>query len=71
MPSEVDGVLDQIAKGLPHTVDAEGYQQILTKAVNHLLPSLIRVKTCAMPSIVSETRGATSILRTIVGTKVR
>jgi hypothetical protein len=37
-PSEVGGALAQIANGLPRTPDAEGYQQILTKAVNHLLP---------------------------------
>jgi hypothetical protein len=30
MPSEVGGVLVQIANGLPRTPDAEGYQQVLT-----------------------------------------
>lgn len=71
MLSEVGGVLAQIAKGLPHTADAEGYLQILTHAANHLLPPLIRVRTCTMSSTVSETHGATSILQTIVNTKVR
>jgi hypothetical protein len=37
-PSEVGGVLAQIADGLPRTPDAEGYQQLLTRAANHLLP---------------------------------
>jgi hypothetical protein len=37
MPSEVGGVLAQIADGLPRTLDAEGYQGLLTRAANHLL----------------------------------
>jgi hypothetical protein len=37
-PSEVGGVLAQIAGGLPQTPDAEGYQWLLTRAANHLLP---------------------------------
>jgi hypothetical protein len=37
-PSEVGGVLAQIADGLPQTPDAEGYQRLLTQATNHLLP---------------------------------
>jgi hypothetical protein len=37
-PSEVEGVLAQIADGLPRTPDAEGYQRLLTQAANHLLP---------------------------------
>jgi hypothetical protein len=37
-PSEVGGVLAQIANGLPRTPDVEGYRQVLTKATNHLLP---------------------------------
>jgi hypothetical protein len=37
-PSEVDGVLTQIADGLPRTLDVEGYRQLLTRAANHLLP---------------------------------
>jgi hypothetical protein len=37
-PSEVEGVLAQIADGLPRTPDAEGYRQLLTRAANHLLP---------------------------------
>jgi hypothetical protein len=37
-PSEVGGVLAQIAGGLPRTPDAEGYRRLLTQAVNHLLP---------------------------------
>jgi hypothetical protein len=37
-PSEVGGVLAQIADGLPRTPDAEGYQWLLTRATNHLLP---------------------------------
>jgi hypothetical protein len=37
-PSEVGGVLAQIADGLPQTPDAEGYQRLLTRAANHLLP---------------------------------
>jgi hypothetical protein len=36
--SEVEGVLAQIADGLPRTPNAEGYQQLLTQAANHLLP---------------------------------
>jgi hypothetical protein len=38
MPSEVGGVLTQIADGLPRTPDAEGFQRLLTRAANHLLP---------------------------------
>ena len=37
-PSEVRGVLAQIANGLPRTPDAEGYRGLLTQAANHLLP---------------------------------
>jgi hypothetical protein len=37
-PSEVGGVLAQIADGLPWTPDAEGYRRLLTRAANHLLP---------------------------------
>jgi hypothetical protein len=37
-PSEVGGVLAQIANGLPRTPDAEGYRQLLIRAANHLLP---------------------------------
>jgi hypothetical protein len=37
-PSEVRGVLAQIADGLPRTLDAEGYRWLLTRAANHLLP---------------------------------
>jgi hypothetical protein len=37
-PSEVGGVLAQIADGLPRTLDTEGYRRLLTRAVNHLLP---------------------------------
>jgi hypothetical protein len=37
-PSEVGGVLARIADGLPQTPDAEGYQRLLTRAANHLLP---------------------------------
>jgi hypothetical protein len=37
-PSEVRGVLAQIAEGLPRTPDAEGYRLLLTRAANHLLP---------------------------------
>jgi hypothetical protein len=37
-PSEVRGVLAQIADGLPRTLDAEGYRWMLTQAANHLLP---------------------------------
>jgi hypothetical protein len=37
-PSEVGGVLAQIADGLPQTPDAEGYRRLLTRAANHLLP---------------------------------
>jgi hypothetical protein len=36
-PSEVGGVLAQIADGLPQTQDAEGYRWLLTQTVNHLL----------------------------------
>jgi hypothetical protein len=38
MPSEVGGVLAQIADGLQRTPDIEGYQRLLTRAANHLLP---------------------------------
>jgi hypothetical protein len=38
-PSEVRGVLAQIADGLPRTPDAEGYRRLLTRAANHLLPN--------------------------------
>jgi hypothetical protein len=37
-PSEVGGVLARIANGLPRTPDVEGYQWLLTRAANHLLP---------------------------------
>jgi hypothetical protein len=37
-PSEVRGVLARIADGLPQTLDAEGYQRLLARAANHLLP---------------------------------
>jgi hypothetical protein len=37
-PSEVGGVLAQIADGLPRTPDAEGYRWLFTRAANHLLP---------------------------------
>jgi hypothetical protein len=37
-PSEVGGVLAQIADGLPRTPNAEGYRRLLTPAANHLLP---------------------------------
>jgi hypothetical protein len=37
-PSEVGGVLAQIADGLLRTPDAEGYRRLLTRAANHLLP---------------------------------
>jgi hypothetical protein len=36
--SEVGGVLAQIADGLLRTLDVEGYQRLLTRAANHLLP---------------------------------
>jgi hypothetical protein len=36
-PSEVGGVLAQIADGLPRTSDAEGYRRLLTRAANHLM----------------------------------
>jgi hypothetical protein len=36
-PSEVGGVLAQIAYGLPRTLDAEDYRRLLTQAANHLL----------------------------------
>jgi hypothetical protein len=38
MPSEVGGVLAQIADGFPWTLDREGYRRLLTQADNHLLP---------------------------------
>jgi hypothetical protein len=37
-PSEVGGLLAQIADGLPRTLDAEGYRRLLTRVANHLLP---------------------------------
>jgi hypothetical protein len=37
-PSEVGGVLVQIADGLPRTPNAKGYRRVLTQAANHLLP---------------------------------
>jgi hypothetical protein len=37
-PSDVRGVLAQIADGLPRTLDAEGYRRLLTRVANHLLP---------------------------------
>jgi hypothetical protein len=36
--SEVGGVFARIADGLPQTPDVEGYQWLLTRAANHLLP---------------------------------
>jgi hypothetical protein len=42
LPSDVSGVLAQIAKGLPCTPDVEGYRQILTKvAVGHLFSNVV------------------------------
>jgi hypothetical protein len=38
MPSEVGGVLAQIADDLLRTPDEEGYRRVLTQAANHLLP---------------------------------
>jgi hypothetical protein len=40
-PSEVGGVLAQIADGLPRTPDAKGYRWLLTRAANHLLPLVL------------------------------
>jgi hypothetical protein len=37
-PSEVGGVLAQIANSLPRTPDVEGYRRLLTQVANHLLP---------------------------------
>jgi hypothetical protein len=37
-PSEVRGVLAQIADDLLRTPDAKGYRRLLTRAANHLLP---------------------------------
>jgi hypothetical protein len=37
-PSEVGGVLAQIADDLPRTPDVKGYRRLLTQAANHLLP---------------------------------
>jgi hypothetical protein len=37
MPSEVGGVLAQIAGSLLRTPDAEGYRRLLTQVANHLL----------------------------------
>jgi hypothetical protein len=37
-PSEVGGVLAQIADALPRTPNAEGYRRLLTQAAHHLLP---------------------------------
>jgi hypothetical protein len=37
-PSEVRGVLAQIADGLPQTPDTESYWRMLTQVANHLLP---------------------------------
>jgi hypothetical protein len=39
-PSQVEGVLDQIANDLPNSPDEEAYWQILNHVVNHLLPSV-------------------------------
>jgi hypothetical protein len=38
MPSEVRGVLAQIADGFPRNPDTKGYRRLLTRAANHLLP---------------------------------
>ena len=38
MLSNIEGVLAQVANGLPRTLDAKGYRQVLTQAKNHLLP---------------------------------
>jgi hypothetical protein len=37
-PSEVGGVLAQLADGLPRTADVKGYRWLLTQVANHLLP---------------------------------
>jgi hypothetical protein len=61
-PSEVGGVLTQIADGLPWTPDAEGYQRLLTRAANHLLLSLILRVIYDMPSTVGGMHEAPSTL---------
>jgi hypothetical protein len=66
-PSEVGGVLAQIADGLPRRV-IDGC--LLRRPVIVYL-SLTRRTTYDTPSIADETRGATSELHTIVGTRMR
>jgi hypothetical protein len=70
-PSEVGGVLAQIADGLPQTPDAEGYRRLLTRAANHLLPIAHPRATYDTSSTIDETRGAPSTLRATDDTKTR
>jgi hypothetical protein len=65
-PSEVGGVLAQIADSLPRTPDAEGYRWLLTQAANHLYLSLTRRTSYFMPSTADETCKAKSALHTII-----
>jgi hypothetical protein len=65
MPSEVRGVLAQIADGLPRTPDVKGYRQLLTEAVNHLILRM----TYVTPSKADGTHEAPSALHATDGTE--
>jgi hypothetical protein len=70
-PSEVVGVLAQIADGLSRTPDAEGYRRLLLKQLITFYPSLILRTTYFTPSTAGETHGAPSTLCATDGTKMR
>jgi hypothetical protein len=71
MPSEVRGVLAQIADGLPQTPDAKGYNDYLFGWLTTLYPSLIPQAIYDTPSIVGETCGAPSMIHSNDDTKTR
>jgi hypothetical protein len=70
-PSEVGGVLAQIADGLPRTPDVEGYSDCLHRQPIIFYPLLILRTTCVTPSTADETHEAPSALRATDGMKMR
>jgi hypothetical protein len=70
-PSEVGGVLAQIADGLPRTPDTEGYRRLLTQVANHLLPLAHPANDLCHAINSRETRGAPSTLHATDGMKMR
>jgi hypothetical protein len=70
-PSEIGGVLAQIADGLPRTLDAKGYRRLLTREAIIFCPSLILRAIYDMPSTVGGMHGAPSMLRANDDTRMR